>query len=343
MRRLIFILAFSAFSVLGQETIDKDTVFLDSKWKVTNYRELATYYRKTVMTGPDSILLVQDFFLENGNIQMAGTYHGEMKRSNRTGEFKYYYTNGNLKAIYDYKGGLIDGERKKFYSNGNIKSIEHFDLGIQIDTIFTYYENGQVQKICVLNQNYQRDNPAFKHAKMKMMSAYSDDGISQVTNGKGVFIEYFLSGKKRTEISYSDGLPHGKWIKYSGKKKKKSAIMTFKEGKFIKGEIHDNGKKDVFSSFSRKAYFPSGLRGLDKYLDDNLGGCNDIKDNELLLMVSIGSDGKAYFEQLISGDVGPCQLEELQMLVSNMPLWKAAIENGKYVDGNQAIRIKHKK
>lgn len=273
---------------------------------------------------------------------MIGTYHGEMKRSNQTGEFKYFYPDGNVKAIYDYNGGVIDGSLKKFYPNGNLKSVQQYDLGIQIDTVKTFYENGGIQKVSVLNKDFNRDNPSYKYCKEKVVEAYSKDGEMIIEDGNGVLTEYFLSGKKRTEIEYENGVPHGKWIKYTGKKKKKSAVMTFKQGKFIKGEIYDNGKKDVFSSLSRKAYFPSGLRGLDKYLDDNLGNCNDIKDNELILMVTIERDGKVYFDQLISGDVGPCQLEELQMLVKNMPLWAPAIENGRYIEGDQAIRVRYK-
>ncbi len=342
MRRLLFILILIASNSYSQDG-EKDSIFLDASWNVTKYRSLAKYYRKIHVNDSNSILTVRDYYLENGNLQMIGTYHKEMKRSNQTGEFKYFYPDGKIKAIYEYKDGLIDGSLQKYYKSGKIKSKQQYDLGTQIDTITTYFEDGSIHKISILNKDYDRDNPSYKYCKEILYKAFSKDGETIIDEGNGVLTEYFLSGKKRTEIEYENGLPHGKWIKYTGKKKKKSAIMTFKEGKFIKGEIYDNGKKDVFSSLSRKAYFPSGLRGLDKYLNDNLGNCNDIKDNELLLMVSIGTDGKVYFEQLISGDVGPCQLEELQTLVKNMPLWAPAIENGHYVEGNQAIRVRYKK
>ncbi|MEO9533153.1 MAG: hypothetical protein ABJG68_09465 [Crocinitomicaceae bacterium] len=319
-----------------------DTVFLDAKWKVTNYRELAKYYRHTELDPIDSILTVHDYFIENNQLQMIGTYHGELDRNNQTGEFKYFYSSGIIKAIYQYKAGLVNGDLKRFYPNGKLKSIEQFDLGVQIDTIYNFFDNGKLHKTEVLNSQHDKSDPSKKYMRTKLINSYDINGEQQVDNGNGEYSEYYLSGKKRMSIEYENGFPHGKWIYYSGRKNKASCKMTFKEGKFIKGEIFENGKKDIFSSLSRKAYFPEGIRGLDKYLKDNIGGCrDDILDKEILIMVSVTTEGHVYFEQVISGNVSPCQLEEIQMLVRNMPKWIPAIENCKYIEANQAIRIQY--
>jgi antitoxin component YwqK of YwqJK toxin-antitoxin module len=319
-----------------------DTVFLDSKWKKTKYRELAKYYRYSSLNPADSILTVHDYFIKNDQLQMIGTYQGELERNNQTGEFKYFYNSGIVKAIYEYKSGLVDGNLKRFYPNGKLKSIEQYDLGVQVDTIYNFFENGHMHKTEVLNKDYSLGEPSEKYKKTRLVNSFENSGEIQVKNGNGEYTQYYLSGKIRMSIEYKEGLPHGKWIYYSGRKNKASCKMTFKEGKFIKGEIYENGKKDIFSSLSRNAYFPEGIRGLDKFLKENTGECKeDIKDPEILIMVSVTTEGHVYFEQVISGNVSSCQLEEIQMLVKNMPKWVPAIENFKYIEASQALRIEY--
>jgi hypothetical protein len=221
-------------------------------------------------------------------------------------------------------------------------SIEKYDLGIQIDTIKNYYENGQLRKIEVVNPEFNPKNEAEKFKRVFLLEAYTPEGEQQIINGNGEYVEYFLSGKKRSSIEYEGGFPHGKMILYNGQKKKRSSKMTFKHGKFIKGELYDNGKKDIFGTISRKAYYPTGIRGLDDFIELNIGSCEDMDDKEFIIMVAITTEGRISFEQIISGNASPCQLEELQMLIRNMPIWVPAIENGRYVEANQAIRIEYK-
>lgn len=319
-----------------------DSIFLDVGWNITNNRASARYYREIKKTDKDSIILVHDYYLENNGIQMIGTYHGQMKRSNQYGVFKYYYLNGNIKAEYEYQGGLVNGHLKRFYENGSIKSIEKFDLGSQIDTVFTFHENGKPYKTERINLDFSTENQADRYKKRILISAYSEDGTAMVEDGNGDFLQYYLSGKKRTSIQYQNGFPHGKMIKYTGQKNKVSSILYFKEGRFIKGELFDNGKKDIFGTLSRKAHFPTGIRGLDKFIKVNIGNCEATEESEFLVMITITKEGHVFFEQVVSGLVSPCQLEEIQMLVRNMPVWIPAIDNGKYVEANQAIKVIYK-
>ncbi len=318
-----------------------DTIFLNAGWNITTNRPTAKYYRE-IEESTDSILLVHDYYLENGSIQMIGTYRGQMKRSNQFGLFKYFYPNGNLKATYEYQGGLVNGYLKRFYENGHLKSIEKFDLGTPIDTIYTFHENGQAFKTELINLEFSNENPADQYKKRKLISAYSKSGEPMVENGSGEFVEYFLSGKKRTSIEYENGFPHGKMVKYTGQKNKVSSVLTFKNGTFIKGELYDNGKKDIFGTLDRKAHFPTGIRGLDKFIDLNIGNCDQLDDTEFLVMITITQEGHVFFEQVVSGIVSPCQLEEIQMLIKNMPTWIPAIDNGKYIEANQAIKVVYK-
>lgn len=291
------------------------------------------------MNPSDSMLTVHDFYLSTGNKQMIGTYIKEMSPANQHGVFQYFYSNGNTKAIYDYRYGIIHGELKRYYQNGNLKSLERFDLGTKIDTSWIYHENGQLNKVMVVNPEFSVENPSDKFKKSILIHSFSSSGEHYVKNGKGVHREFFLSGKPKTEITYENGFPHGKWIKYSGLKNKVSCEMTFKNGRFIKGEMYDNGKKDIFSSLTRKAYFPTGVQGLEMFIDEFTGSCEGGYKNEVIVLLNISTQGLVTYEQIISGNVSNCQYEEVQNLIRNMPSWKPAVVDGRYVEGSTTIKI----
>ena len=340
MKRLLYILIL--LPTLGQaqqHAASPDTIYLDANWNITKHRTQAKYYREMMSTDKDDLILVHDYYLESGTIQMIGTYIKEMKPTNQHGRFKYYFPNGNLKAIYDYKHGIIHGELMRYYNNGELKSIEQFDMGTKVDTTWTFYDNGQLHKILRINKDFSDANPSDKFKKNLLIAAYRRDGETLVNNGKGEYQEFYLSGKLKTTIEYENGFPHGKWTLYSGLKKKKSCEMTFKNGRFIKGEIYDNGKKDIFSSLQRKAYFPTGIVGLEGFIDEHIGGCEDGFANEVIIMVNISTTGNVTLDQIISGNTNACQYEEIMMMINNMPLWKPAIYDGKYVEGSRSIKL----
>ena len=340
MKKLLTILFLLPLCVNAQQhAASSDTVFLDINWNITKHRPLAKYYREIFDLENDSLILVHDYYLENHAIQMVGTYIKEMRPSNQHGRFKYYYPNGNLKAIYDYRYGIIHGELARYYDNGNLKSIEQFDMGTKIDTTWTYFDNGQLNKILVINKEYSDANPSDKFKRHLLIEAWSIEGEQMVKKGKGEYKEYYLSGKLKSLTEYDKGFPHGKWIIYSGHKKKKSCVMTFKNGRFIKGEMYDNGKKDVFSSLHRKAYFPTGIVGLEEFKDHHIGHCEDGFSNEVIILVNISTTGKVSLDQIISGNINACQEEEIKMFIKNMPKWKPAVYDGKYVEGSTSIKL----
>jgi antitoxin component YwqK of YwqJK toxin-antitoxin module len=337
----LFLLPFAGLT--QQHAAMPDTIFLDASWKITKHRDLAKFYRQISSKDVDSVIVVRDFYLSTGIKQMVGTYLYEMKPSNQNGRFHYYYPTGNLKAIYDYKWGIIHGELRRFYKSGILKSIEQFDMGTKVDTTWTFYENGQMHKVLVQNEEFSKENPSDKFTTQRLVSSFSMNGISEVEDGEGEYKDYFLSGKLKSTIQYQNGFPHGKWTKYTGHKKRISSIMVFKNGRFIKGEVYENGKKDVFSSLQRQAYFPSGIRGLEEYIDENIGSCSEGFNNEVIILVDVSTEGKVTLEQLLSGNVNACQLEEIHVLMSNMPLWVPAIHDGKYVEGSRSIKISFSK
>jgi antitoxin component YwqK of YwqJK toxin-antitoxin module len=339
-KSLIITFIFLLLGIGQSKAAEPDTLFLDANWNITKNRALAKYYRETFFDSRDSSLTVHDYYLSTGNYQMIGTYMKEMKSPNQTGVFQFYYPDGTRKAIYNYHHGQIHGELRRYYRNGKIKIIENFDLGHKVDTIVSFFDNGQLHKVQVINKKFSRKNPSDKFKQLELVKAFTKEGIQQIDNGNGIYTEYFLNGKKRIEVEYMNGFPHGKWTRYTGRKKKVACRMVFKEGRFIKGEIYENGKKDIFSSLRRTPYFHSGTRGLDKFIEDHIGQCKGGFENEILVMILVSTDGHVEMEQILSGNVNACQLEQVQNLIRNMPAWVPAVQDGQYVEASKTIKIK---
>jgi len=339
LKKLIFI-ALLPISTLAQDFAFTDTVFLDRNWIETQNRKEALYYRGVKPSKNDSTYLVHDFYIDNGSIQMRGTYKYEIKHGNQNGKFEFYYKNGNLKASYYYVNGKFEGKSTRYYENGNIESIEKFCNGKLCDTLRYFYENGAPHEVKFVNQNFDSDNLAEAEKEFLILYHWDVKGNLQITNGYGTKVDYYSNGKKRTSIEYVNGYPHGEWLQYTNKKKLKSK-MIFKNGLFISGVMYQKRKKDIFATLYREPRYPNGIKALDDFVSKNTNKCKEFIKSEVLVMITVSETGDAQFEQILSGDVSHCQYDELTEMVKHMPKWLPAIRYGNYVESTYIIRVRY--
>ena len=79
-----------------------------------------------------------------------------------SGEWTYYYQNGKIKEIVNFKNNVEDGVFKEFYENGNIKAEGNYtplQLGVETEGVEQgelkeYDENGELvaKKNCELGR-----------------------------------------------------------------------------------------------------------------------------------------------------------------------------------------------
>lgn len=62
----------------------------------------------------------------------------------REGIWKYFYANGAMKYIGNYKQGNTDGKHKKFWENGNLKEEQFYSMGIRERTWKKYNQEGNL-------------------------------------------------------------------------------------------------------------------------------------------------------------------------------------------------------
>lgn len=183
---LILLALFPAWS--GAQTII-DTMYFDGDWEQCNEPE-ASYYRIiSVSDTGDFLFRVTDYYL-SGQVQMTGTYRS-IEPDYKTGEFIYYYKDGQTQARSEYKNNALDGPSEEWYKDGTRKSSLYFIDGKLDGNIRTWNEKG----IPELNAQY---NMGKIH---------------------GYFISYYPDGAMtRKDLYENDKLVEGKCFDHSGNK-----------------------------------------------------------------------------------------------------------------------------
>jgi hypothetical protein len=114
----------------------------------------------------DSLYHVKDFY-PNGKIQMEGTYSSFDKSvkenlwcnyitNTKEGEFKEWYSNGQIKSKTNYLNGLRHGLHEYWYSNGQRESIQHYVNGQEQGKTTWRNADGSLQNEFIFDKGMNR-------------------------------------------------------------------------------------------------------------------------------------------------------------------------------------------
>jgi len=160
---------------------------------------------------------------------------------------KEYYADGSLKAIGEFKSGLLHGSYKHYYKNGNLKESSEWKNGRRMGISHFYHKNGNLKSI-----------------------SYYVDGLEN-----GVSKSFYPSGQQKNEFTWQDGNRDGEFIEY------------FKSGQVYKqGEIYlDDG--EIFRSYYLREYYPNGKPKKYVYRNDSVTYLKKYSKNDGELLGSI--------------------------------------------------------
>ncbi len=102
--------------VIYNLSFSQDTIYFDKNWEKTKQRK-AKYYRVVEQNTTNNNILVKDYFI-SGEIQMTGTYKTYALKD-KDGIFTWYYKNGNIKNVSEYKDGTHIATKKEWNNKGN--------------------------------------------------------------------------------------------------------------------------------------------------------------------------------------------------------------------------------
>ncbi len=185
----------------------------------------------------------------NGYLRNKNTFNQLDEEGNKTGIWREYFDNGNIKNEISYKGGLKDGISKEFDKEGKLLTINEMKNGqeasdpggvVIIDLYKEYHSNGKVKLVGGLNKGKKSGIFRSYDENGELLRAYVYKKDTLLSEGMlkpgGIFqdewITYYSDGTQKSKGTFEEGLRNGKWTYFykSGKKEQ--------EGKF---------KKDVLS------------------------------------------------------------------------------------------------
>lgn len=332
----------------------KDTIFYNENWTELKDGSEAAFYRlydDTDITGP---FKVEDHYI-TGDLQMEGQFE-DKDQTIKTGQFTWYFKDGQKEREAGYKNGKNHGSFKEWYENGqlaedevynndeevgesrfwyrdgSLKSLYKWNVKGPTDSVYFWWENGQIELVgTVIDYDVQY---------IKYDQYYGMSGEQLIANGQGYKMDQY--GSYSLEGPIVNGLRHGKWTKRNGTDKIMGQL-NFKEGQFIKGYITDNGKKDKFKKWEREPeYAKGGVNGMAKHIQRNLrtmckGGW---RYNTVYVQFIVEKDGSITLGKILKGEYTNCQKEQIDKLLKTMPKWKPGMQAGQYVRIRYTIPIK---
>ena len=156
----------------------------------------------------------------NNNKQITGFF----EKGKKTGEWNYYFTNGNLKIKENYANGMQTGMSHSYNNRGQLATISHYENDA-LNGVFEIYDSGVLSEV-----------------------SYYSNGTQN-----GPYTSYYADGTLKTDGFLLDGEVNYTKTNYrqSGKL---SQISKYLDGEIISTESYDNnGKKEFELDYKNKS------------------------------------------------------------------------------------------
>lgn len=172
---------------------------------------------------------VWEFYFTDKNIEIIGGYDN---KGRKTGEWLWFYTNGDTMMVANYESGQLDGDFVEYDENGKVVSkgvyVEGSEDGQWLYCNGDYTEKGSFYDGMRTGEWVTR----FPDGKTAFVINYEQD----VMHGK--YTSYWDNGHVKLTGRYVSGLRDGAWFKYD---EEGQLFLTtlYKDGKEIKWNTYD--------------------------------------------------------------------------------------------------------
>jgi antitoxin component YwqK of YwqJK toxin-antitoxin module len=127
---------------------------------------------------------------------------GKYIDSKKTGPWKEYYCNKNIKSVITYENNRPNGYAKMYHDNGKIKEEGLWKNNRWVGDYKLYYDNGQVQQAFKFNATGKREGPQtyyYENGQVMIEGSWAEGKEA------GIVKEYYENGDIKSEKSFNGG------------------------------------------------------------------------------------------------------------------------------------------
>lgn len=257
-----------------------DTIWYNREWTPV-VKDSASYYRPSPKQ-KDTGFWIVDYY-KSGKKQMEG-FSLKNDEDIFQGPITWYYENGKVYQIADYKNGIMMGELKSYLNgNPNSEAIAFYDNGkLKSGNLITYFEDYSYYKKetyanykVIKEIGFEKNPKEGLHYEMMMIDTINMIGKSTFYDAKGKTMAT-LNFKKNKEDDYGY-LYEGSYVSYYFNP------MTIRALTEMDGDTIISQKKYYPSGKLRENFIKEDNRMLTKYFDEkgkNIGTVTFKPDSE---------------------------------------------------------------
>ena len=181
--------------------------------------------------------VITEEMYDGGFLKRKEEFNRYDEEGNKTGVWRTYFDNGEIKTEISYKGGKKEGTSKLFDQDGKLISINKMkgdtvasDPGgvVIIDLYKEYHASGKVKLVGGLSgglksgifRKYDEEGNLIKGYVYARDTVFAEGMIQSGGIFEGEWKTYYPSGEVKSKGSYENGRKNGKWVFYypNGKK-----------------------------------------------------------------------------------------------------------------------------
>jgi len=180
--------------------------------------------------------IITEEIYDNGYLKDRAEYNRLDKDGKKTGTWRDYYANGKIKSETEFKEGQMNGLTKSFNLKGKLVEIATMTSDtsmapndvVLIELYKEYYEDGRVKLIGGLNNGMKNGIFRSYDEAGNLLNGFIYEKDTMTSEGmilfngtySGSWLNFYKSGKKRSQGVYTNGIKEGLWTYFyeNGKK-----------------------------------------------------------------------------------------------------------------------------
>lgn len=213
----LFIITLSTSMPILASEVEIDTIYYDKDWKGVSNHNFADFYRIIEKDPlPNYPKRFRDFYI-TGEKQGEGFYEkidssDDSKTILGSGDFYWYYKNGEVSKKMSFENGIPNGECIEYYENNKLKSKATYKNGSLDGEYSIYLPDGKIMERGVYKENNYLGGEAYSYYDNGQISKLMTIKEGQMNSD---VIEYYENGHINKQYSLRGGKLNGEYVEYT--------------------------------------------------------------------------------------------------------------------------------